>query len=235
MPLRLIRLSGTTVTWLYLCWAAGNDGVGYLDQRELKILGEAYGKNYITVGATENDRPEPRYLRFTSHNGFPNNFPIEGNSTHEARNPRLVAAFNSRGSRVHGRVKPDNVAKPDIVAPGTYILYTKSCRINNRDYLNRAHPNNPKRWFYISGTSQATTLVGGCTAALREVLQSQGAQTSSAALIKALLVNSAEVLTGRIKKYVPSLELWFGRVNRLPRSELRKEALTRGRGSIKVR
>jgi hypothetical protein len=64
----------------------------------------------------------------------------------------------------------------------------------------------------MSGTSQATPLVTGCVALLREALKEYGKEQPSAALVKALLVNGAvnySCLDGRGFDY----QQGFGRID----------------------
>lgn len=49
----------------------------------------------------------------------------------------------------------------------------------------------------MGGSSQATALVGGCTAAVRESLIRACTAEPSAALVNALLVNGADPLNGQ--------------------------------------
>ncbi len=96
-------------------------------------------------------------------------------------NPNGVAAFSSRGPTDDGRIKPE------IVAPGTNIISTRShmpnasySAIYNDDYV------------YDSGTSMATPMVSGMAALVRQWLnEERGMAAPSAALVKALLLNGA--------------------------------------------
>lgn len=110
-----------------------------------------------------------------------------------ADHPEGLAAFSSRGPTLEGQIKPD------VVAPGTAILSTRS------RHLVRAEDSfgeslDPE-WWFLAGTSMATPLVAGCTAVLRETLIKNGTQKPSAALVKALLINGTVELTGQ---YVPT-------------------------------
>ena len=74
------------------------------------------------------------------------------------------------------------------------------------------------RYTYISGTSMATPLVAGCAAQLRELLGRRHNQYApSAALMKALLINSAHDLRGQYSPSecaaTPNFAEGYGRVN----------------------
>ncbi len=75
-------------------FAAGNDGSG-----AGTVTTPGTAKNCITVGASENLRPEKGSL---------------------ADNPDQLASFSSRGLTADGRIKPD------LVVPGTWVLSTLS-------------------------------------------------------------------------------------------------------------
>jgi hypothetical protein len=60
---------------------------------------------------------------------------------------------------------------------------------------------NDPDYFFDDGTSMATPLVAGCCAVLRETLVKNEVPNPSAALIKALLINGAQPITGQ---YHPS-------------------------------
>ncbi|MDH4618390.1 S8 family serine peptidase [Brevibacillus sp. AY1] len=78
--------------------SAGNDGDEFLDEY-YTVTPPATAKNVITVGASENYRPEYGY---------------------ESDDADEVADFSSRGPTLDGRIKPD------VVAPGTSIFSTRS-------------------------------------------------------------------------------------------------------------
>jgi serine protease AprX len=69
----------------------------------------------------------------------------------------------------------------------------------------------------MEGTSMATPLVAGCAAVLREALTSRYhtylPPFPSAALIKALLINGADILEPITSNFLPSNESGHGRVN----------------------
>ena len=183
-----------------ICFASGNDGVdsqgrGVIDSGSVGSPGTA--KNCITVGASENNRPDfpapgNSAQKLTWGLGWPTKFPADPiNSDRVADNPDGMAAFSSRGPAANNRVRPD------VVAPGTSILSTRSRLATGNGWGLSPDP----LFFYEGGTSMATPLVAGCAAVVRQFLQSQGLGTPSAALVKAMLINGAKILPGQ---YVPA-------------------------------
>lgn len=178
---------------MVICFAAGNDGKdgdsnGQIDAQSVSPPGTA--KNCITVGASENNRPAKT---ITYGAGWPSEFPVApifGDKV--ADNPDGIVAFSSRGPTSDRRIKPD------LVAPGTYILSTRSRATTSEGWELSADP----LYMYEGGTSMATPLVSGCVALVREYLARQhGMDKPSAALVKALLINGARNVAGQ---YVPS-------------------------------
>lgn len=196
-----------------ICFAAGNDGKdsrgrGVIDEGSVGSPGTA--KNCITVGACENMRPDfvdPAHL-LSYGVGWPGDFPE--NPIHDdrvANNPNGMVAFSSRGPAVNNRIRPD------IVAPGTAILSTRS-RVATGDGW---APSPDPLYFYDGGTSMSTPLVAGCAAVVRQYLKSQGIAQPSAALVKAMLINGATVIAGQYTPpevgAPPDASQGFGRVD----------------------
>ena len=190
--------------------AAGNDGSdrnqdGQVDPMSVSSPGTA--KNCITIGACESLRPI--FSNLTYGSWWPQDYPVA--PLHDvliANQPDEVAAFSSRGPTLDGRTKPD------LVAPGTFILSTRSTRIapNNMAWAGFT----PSRmYFFMGGTSMATPLAAGAAGLIREYLRKiQNLPNPSAALIKAALIASAV----RIKSIAPKNAIsdndqGFGRVN----------------------
>jgi hypothetical protein len=103
-----------------------------------------------------------------------------------------VVAFSSRGPCEAGR------RKPDLIAPGTFVLSTRSSQIASNNFAWRAFPPAKYEYMYMGGTSMATPLVAGCAAIARQYLrESEGIANPSAALVKAVLIHSALYLKYR--------------------------------------
>jgi uncharacterized repeat protein (TIGR01451 family) len=106
---------------MLLVFSAGNEGVdddsdGVVD---LDSMGSpATAKNVLTVGASENSRPS---ISDTWGEGWPSDYPANPVSDDlMADNSNGMAAFSSRGPTDDGRLKPD------VVAPGTFIVSARS-------------------------------------------------------------------------------------------------------------
>jgi subtilisin family serine protease len=219
--------------------AAGNQGPG-----ASTVTPPGTAKNCLTIGAAESVRPLPATITLNTNpqdHDFnpttpPQNVPIAiNNFDQQADNADDIATFSSRGPTSDGRIKPD------LVAPGTFIL---SCRsqvstadvgpdglpavpfyaddadgtATHAEAVGRGLPGGPffgawdqltpdapagsgaaaqQNYFYDSGTSMAAPITTGAAALLRQYLRQQrGVTTPSAALMKALLVNSAALPAG---------------------------------------
>lgn len=179
--------------------AAGNDGTDQDGDGKINptsVTSPATAKNCITVGASENLRPEFNSQLYGKW--WPQDYPVAPiNNDPLANDSDQVAAFSSRGPTKDGRVKPD------VVAPGTFILSTRSRMIASNNTAWAAFP--PSRmYFHMGGTSMATPLVAGAVGVLREFLKKWVGYTKpSAALVKAALILGARKLPG----YSPSSEL----------------------------
>ncbi|WP_320170521.1 S8 family serine peptidase [Maridesulfovibrio sp.] len=165
-------------------FAAGNGGYdkdmdGVTDP--YCIDSPATAKNCLSVGASES-------YRVGGNEGFASSYwgqfrtyaePIKSDLTSDK--PYGLASFSARGPTIDGR------HKPEVVAPGTNILSTRSAFQTGdgwgafNDY-----------YYWSGGTSMATPLVAGTAALLREYLISEeGISNPSAALIKTALIHGA--------------------------------------------
>ncbi|MEK7283693.1 MAG: S8 family peptidase [Acidobacteriota bacterium] len=121
----------------------------------------------------------------------------------DARADDVIAPFSSRGPTMShttdpltGAVVYDNLAKPDLVAPGCRLVSLE--RYNN--YLVQNYPSlhvdtgnvSPKsRYMTLSGTSMSTGVVSGAVALM---LQANPGLTPN--LVKAMLMYSAQIMEG---------------------------------------
>ncbi|WMW25506.1 PGF-pre-PGF domain-containing protein [Methanolobus sediminis] len=149
---------------MVIVFAAGNSGPSIYS-----ISSPATAKNCITVGASESNRTGVKDFLGYSYDSYTDNIDE-------------VATFSSRGPTV------DNRIKPDVVAPGTCIISTRSS-LATYEYINISQNTN---YAYLSGTSMATPLVSGSIALIREYyLTEEKLENVSAALLKATLINGA--------------------------------------------
>ena len=174
--------------------SAGNEGVdanmdGYVDEDSMGS--PATAKNLITIGASDNLRSTGGYnlpVCGTWFQCFGPDYPTNPTRSDPlSDNAGELAAFSSRGPTDDGRIKPD------LVAPGTNILSTRSSQASGTGW---GTP--PSTYYmYMGGTSMATPLSAGAAAVVRHYLVSGEAHPNpSSALIKAILINSAVDISG---------------------------------------
>lgn len=202
---------------MVITFSAGNEGIdansnGVIDNDSIGAPGTA--KNVITVGASENQRSDGypcdtslTYTACASQNGqnniftwgaaWPADYPAEPIfSDVSANNAQQMAAFSSRGPTDDGRIKPD------VVAPGSWILSTYS-NMYQQGYDASPNPKNgawqydgygfpyDSYYKYLSGTSMSNPLTAGGAAVVRDYYKEAYNLDASAALVKATLINSA--------------------------------------------
>jgi hypothetical protein len=199
--------------------AAGNNGQhkekdnSWIDV-ENTINSPGTSKNCLTVGACENHQfPDlSKTYGVLDNENFPAppKFPYYPfNQDEMADSFDDIAAFSSRGCFENGRYKPD------VVAPGTLILSTRSSHVQRIGSL--PHETDEQNYMYMCGTSMATPLVAGGAALVRQYLrQEKKMENPSAALIKATIIHSAQYIKYRFKNpksypYVDHEQGW-GRV-----------------------
>lgn len=132
----------------------------------------ATAKNCLAVGATESRRAGLPYSDC-------------------ADNPAQLAYFSSQGPTSDGRIKPD------LCAPGTYIVSTRSSQAPDENYVWGVYAPNTN-YAYSSGTSMACPLVAGAAALTRQwLIRDCGFSNSvpTAALLKAVLLGGARDLS----------------------------------------
>jgi subtilisin family serine protease len=203
--------------------AAGNAGhatglgraaKGYVDW--LSIGSPASCKNALTVGASRSDRTDGALGSKTWGHVWSSYFadpPIADESISGDAN--ALAAFSSRGPCDDQRIKPD------VVAPGTDILSTKSSTAPLRNFWGpypsaSTSPPDPN-YAFDGGTSMATPLVTGCAVLVRQYYVQDRSHAPSAALLKATLINSTTWLTAgdavAPAEGTPNYHQGHGRVN----------------------
>jgi serine protease AprX len=173
---------------ILLLFAAGNSGVdhdrdGRIDPNSIGSPGTA--KNVLTVGASENDVPimgRQKMHKDMSHGS--ENWGVEPLASDTlSNNPNGLGVFSSRGPTQDGRIKPD------IVAPGTNILSTRS-KVPGASPLWGEYN---KDYVWAGGTSMATPLTAGAIGVLRQYLvEDRKIADPSAALMKAVIMHTAD-------------------------------------------
>ena len=195
---------------MIILFSAGNSGMdanrdGKVDPDSMGSPGTA--KNCITVGASENVRGHGGYQDSYGRlwqSDFPKN-PIKSDLI--SNNAEGMVAFSSRGPTDDGRIKPD------IVAPGTNILSTRSSKATGDGWgLYNQY------YMYMGGTSMACPLTAGAATLVRQYYTDIRAHVEpSAALIKATLINGATEMKGQYTPSeagkVPNNDQGWGRVN----------------------
>ena len=211
---------------MVITFSAGNEGVdanadGVVDNDSTGAPGTS--KNVITVGASEGARtdnyPCDTNLTYTSSDTYQSgqtcgsmggnqaNFlgtagsrwgftaePLFSDVT--AGNTQQMAPFSSRGPTDDGRIKPD------VVAPGTWILSGYSS-LYQEGYSGTVNPKNGiyqwdgwgmpynSNYKYMGGTSMSNPLAAGGATVVKDYYQKAHGIDASAALVKATLINSA--------------------------------------------
>ncbi len=170
---------------LIMLFAAGNSGPG-----AATVGTPGNGKNMITVGASENFRPEDEDGMWTDGCAA---------TPSDADNAMDVIAFSSRGPSPGGRVKPE------IIAPGTHIHGTASTgpAYNGSGVCDQFRPSGQTVIAASSGTSHSTPASSGVASLIYYWLESDqvntlpsGSITPSPALMKAYMMAHPTYLTG---------------------------------------
>ena len=178
-----------------ICFAAGNAG-------SVKTISTpSTAKNVISVAASENSRKDG-----TDGCGVTNS---------DADNAMDIAYFSSGGPLDDGRMKPD------IAAPGSHVegaasqnaLFDGSAVCGESFGTKPYFPTGQTLYTWSSGTSHSTPHVAGAAALVRQFLINRG-EAPTAALIKALLLNTTSYMTGdRANGDLPQARQGWGLMN----------------------
>jgi serine protease AprX len=218
---------------MLVLFAAGNSGGdfdqdGVVDENSVGSPGTA--KNVLTVGASEN-KVDAGGLQITMGNYSDERWPASPLFEDKfSDNINGMAGFSARGPVDDGR------RKPDVVAPGSNILSTRT-----------QIPDTTAMWgvfndhyIFSGGTSMATPLTAGAAALIRQNLTvNLQIENPSAALMKAIIMHTADDLfpgqygtgkTQEIPTQRPNNVEGYGRVNieeatQLPSTKLFDEKL----------
>lgn len=145
---------------ILILFAAGNDGSdddlnNVIDQGSVTSPGTA--KNCLTVGATENNRP-----------AIPQTWSMWYGPVIDADlqsdDPTGMAAFSSRGPANSNTVTAnDDIIKPDLVAPGTMVVSTRSQATPNTIWFQDDMESGVNGWTAGGSWAQVTTDVHSAT------------------------------------------------------------------------
>ena len=210
---------------LLFVFAAGNaghasdDGTGGVPD---SIQSPGTAKNVITVGALEQARFITNQTWSCSSNGngevcLTNTpwLPLTDSSNQ-------VASYSSRGNVGLGVEGSAGRFKPDVVAPGTFVVSTRSSEWDRAAYyspsnnffnltpdanydqvLSNLDDGLGPFYRFESGTSLGAAEVSGTLALLQEFFQQRLGRTNSPALMKALLINGARPVSGGYDLHSP--------------------------------
>jgi VCBS repeat-containing protein len=166
---------------LMVVFAAGNSGAS-------GVSSPGNSKNVLTVGASENQRPNDEDGNWTDGCG---SGPIDADHAMD------VADFSSLGPAVGSRVKPD------VIAPGTHIQGSASTSpdypgtpANQVSVCDKYRPSGQTEFAASSGTSHSTPAVAGVATLYHALLEDELGAAPSPAMAKAYMIAHPTYLTG---------------------------------------
>ena len=242
---------------MVITFSAGNEGTdansnGVVDNDS--IGSPATAKNVLTVGASENARadnyPCDTSLTYTSQDAYQSGQTCNsmgGNQANflgtygqrwgadfpanplfsdvSAGNSGQMASFSSRGPTDDTRIKPD------VVAPGTWILSAFSS-LYQQGYGDPVNPQNGihqwdgwgmpinSEYKYMGGTSMSNPIAAGGVTVVKDYYNKAKGINATAALVKATIINSAVDMADENNDGVndndfpiPNVHEGWGRVN----------------------
>lgn len=173
--------------------AAGNEGNAIKGKLMYKTIGSpATAKNVLTVGASTGRRTTP-VINQTWGDRKPANFPkAPMNSVH------LISPDEDLPSLASSTGPTDfDSIKPEVVAPGTYILAAKASASNVSTSSSEFFDNN---YTFKTGTSMAAPVVSGIAALVREYLRKDHTcNNPSSSLLKAIIIGSTHKINNNRK------------------------------------
>lgn len=203
---------------LLFVFAAGNSGGGADDGTggiPGSIQSPGTAKNVITVGAIEQARFITNQTWTCGSNGPSLICQTNTPWLRFTDSSNQVASFSSRGNVGIGIESGSGRFKPDLVAPGTFVISARSTQwdevgyysesnnvfnivpdANYEQVLSNLNLGIGPYYRFESGTSIGAAEVSGTLALMQEFFQKYLARTNSPALMKALLINGARSLGG---------------------------------------
>ena len=189
-------------------FSAGNNNKDIITEDNCTMGSAAVSKNIITVGASENFRPDV-YTTYATYGAQPGSIFYDDRIAYPANGVQQGMMMNSsRGPAKDGRIKPD------VCAPGTQVKSTESLY----DSLNNG--TRVSYYAFMSGTSMSTPLTAGSCADILQFLKENGFEKPSSAHVRAVLVNGCRSMgTGQysnnseIPNRTPNCVNGFGHVN----------------------
>ena len=204
-------------TWDQICkkypdylvlFSAGNNNKDIITEDNCTIGSAAISKNIITVGASENYRPDVA-TTYSIFGAQPGSIFYDDKIAYPANGVQQGMMMNSsRGPAKDGRIKPD------VCAPGTQVKSTESL------YDSKNNGTRLSYYTHMSGTSMSTPLAAGACADIRQYLMENGYESPSSALVRAVLINGCRSMgfgqysnNSEIPNKTPNCVNGFGHVN----------------------